>query len=174
MPSPVIDLGHHNATPGWNAIKASGVVGIIHKVTEGRSYVDPTYSQRAHDADAVGLLFLPHHFLHPGSISSQMDWFLAHSSPPSGGRIVTDYETDATLDELCDAVEYLCDIRPDLQITVYSGHTIKNQLGDTIRGNVRMDMSTDKEAQRAIEHDVPEKQARGMLPDPCNVSFHRL
>jgi len=136
MSSPVIDLSHHNPTPDWNALKAAGVVGIIHKATEGTSYVDPTYGQRAHDAAAAGLIFVPYHFLHPGSISAQMDWFLSHSSPPAGGRVALDYETDATLDELCEAVEYLWEIRPDLQITVYSGHTIKDQLGDSIRGEL--------------------------------------
>lgn len=135
MVSPVIDLSHHNPEPDWAALKASGVVAIIHKATQGTGYVDPTYGSRSLKAEGVGLLWAPYHFLEGDKITQQMDWFLDRTDPPQGGRMVIDHEQNATLDDLCDAVTYLWSKRPDLEITIYSGHLIKEQLGTTtVRG----------------------------------------
>lgn len=131
MVSPVIDLSHHNPEPDWKALKHGGVIAVMMKATEGTSYVDPTWASRALKAQDAGLLIAPYHFFKGGNVTKQMDWFLSQSAAPQGGRIVIDHETDATLDELCQAVTYVRGKRPDLQLTVYSGHTIKEQLGST-------------------------------------------
>jgi GH25 family lysozyme M1 (1,4-beta-N-acetylmuramidase) len=137
MTSPVIDLSHHNPQPNWSQMKQAGVLACIMKASQGISYQDPTWDQRSRDAASAGLLVCPYHFLEGGQITKQMDWFLGVADPPQGGRLVLDHETDATLDELCQAVTYLWSKRPDLQLTVYSGHTIKEQLGDiTVRGEL--------------------------------------
>jgi GH25 family lysozyme M1 (1,4-beta-N-acetylmuramidase) len=133
MTSPVIDLSHHNPSPDWQGLKAGGVIAAILKCTEGVSYVDPTYGQRVNDAALAGVMTAPYHFLSAGSIPQQMDWFLSRAGVAQGGRVVLDHETDATLDELCHAVVYLGQARPDLQVTIYSGHTIKDQLGGSAR-----------------------------------------
>jgi len=129
MPSPVIDLSHNNPTPDWKALKQNGVIAVILKCTENISYVDPTWQERSVAAKQAGLLLAPYHFFHASNIQKQMDWFLSKADPPHGGRVVLDHETDASVNELCEAVTYLWDKRPDLQITIYSGHTIKEQLG---------------------------------------------
>jgi hypothetical protein len=47
--------------------------------------------------------------------------------------MVLDHEDPGvSLSDLEDAVEYLLDCRPDLQISIYSGHLIKDQLGDRL------------------------------------------
>jgi GH25 family lysozyme M1 (1,4-beta-N-acetylmuramidase) len=48
---------------------------------------------------------------------------------PLGSRVCIDHEEQATLAELEQAVQRIRDQRPDLQVTVYSGHLIKEQLG---------------------------------------------
>lgn len=130
MTSPVIDLSHHNPEPNWSQLKATDVRAIFHKASQGTSYEDPTYHDRWLKATSAGFLWAPYHFLEGTQITKQMDWFLDVSEPPEGGRVVLDHEQDATLDQLCQAVAYLQSKRPDLQITIYSGHTIKEQLGD--------------------------------------------
>lgn len=35
----VIDLSHHNGNPDLAGAKASGIAGVIHKATQGRSYL---------------------------------------------------------------------------------------------------------------------------------------
>jgi lysozyme len=51
--------------------------------------------------------------------------------PQPGERCVIDYEeSGCTLTALRDSVQALLDYKRDLQITVYSGHLLKEQLGD--------------------------------------------
>lgn len=135
MPSPVIDLSHHNPTPDWPKLKQSGVLAVIMKCTENTGYADPTWPDRAQAAKSVGLMVAPYHFFKAGNVERQMDWFLANAQAPHGGRVIIDHEEKASLDELCRAVTYLWQQRWDLQITIYSGHTIKDQLGTTTRRN---------------------------------------
>ena len=39
----VIDLSHHNNSVDFGKLAAAGVVGVIHKATQGADGVDPTY-----------------------------------------------------------------------------------------------------------------------------------
>jgi lysozyme len=137
MASPVIDLSHHNPDPSWSTIKSAGVIGVILKATQGVSYVDDTYLARRHDALSAGLCVSSYHFLEVGNIEAQMEHFLDTVQPVRGERVCLDYEDYdgqcATIDELCEAVEYLLTMMPDLQITIYSGHSIKAALGENLR-----------------------------------------
>lgn len=126
---PVIDLSHHNPTPDWDKLKAAGCIGVIHKATEGTSYVDKTLFSRAKEAMAAGLKWSTYHFLRPGKITAQIDHYLATIDPVEGERIVLDHEdAGVSLTDLEKAVRYIATIRPDLQVTIYSGHLIKEQL----------------------------------------------
>jgi lysozyme len=58
--------------------------------------------------------------------------YLRTINPVEGERVVIDYEeAGCTLDGLHDAVQALIDHGMDLQIAVYSGHLLKDQLGTT-------------------------------------------
>ena len=37
----IVDLSHHNGNVNLAQAKAPGIVGVIHKATQGTSYVDP-------------------------------------------------------------------------------------------------------------------------------------
>lgn len=127
----VIDLSHWNPTPDWATLKANGTVGVIHKATEGTSYIDDTLFKRAGAAMAAGLCWSTYHFLKHGNVEAQMAHYIKTIQPQKGERVCIDHEdADVTLEDLRRAVQYLLNVRPDLQITVYSGHTIKEQLGD--------------------------------------------
>jgi GH25 family lysozyme M1 (1,4-beta-N-acetylmuramidase) len=126
----VVDLSHWNPTPDWAALKAGGTVGVIHKATEGTGNVDGTLFDRAKAAMAVGLKWSTYHFLRPGSLPQQMDHYLKTINPVQGERVCLDYEdTGVHIGDLEYCVNYIRGKRPDLQITIYSGHVIKEQLG---------------------------------------------
>lgn len=131
MPSPVIDLSHHNPTPDWAKLKGGGVAGVIHKATESYNYTDPMLFKRAKAAMDAGLLWSTYHFLRPGSMEDQIAFYLKTIDPVPGERVCLDFEDDdMTLDELRQAVQLLQADPRDLQVTIYSGNTIKDKLGD--------------------------------------------
>ena len=39
----VIDISHHNANLDFQQAKAAGILGVIHKATQGLTYKDPMY-----------------------------------------------------------------------------------------------------------------------------------
>jgi len=131
MPNPVIiDISHHQPDPiDWGKVKSGGTVGVILKATEGTSYTDPTYASRKQAALAAGLTVSSYHFFKKGNPTGQMSYFLKVVKPVEGERVVIDHETDASLDELKQAVQWLMTNAPEVEITIYSGHTIKDQLG---------------------------------------------
>jgi lysozyme len=128
----VIDVSHYNTVTSWAAVKASGVVGAIFKATEGVGYEDPSLKSGFADALKSGLACCTYHYLHHGNADGQMDYYLGVIDPQDGERVIIDYEhDDCTLDDLHEAVQRLLDFGHDLQITVYSGHLLKDQLGNS-------------------------------------------
>jgi len=127
----VVDLSHYQPTPDWQKLKAAGVVGVILKCTDGAGYVDPTFASRYDAAIAAGLAVSTYHFLRPGNIQTQMNFYLNTLKPRNGERLCLDHEdAGVTLKELEQAVAYLQTDSRDIQVTVYSGHLIKDQLRD--------------------------------------------
>lgn len=130
MPSPVVDLSHWNPTPDWAKLKAGGVVGVIHKATESTGYVDDQLFSRAKAALAAGLKWSTYHFLRPGSMQAQMQHYLSTINPVPGERVCLDHEdAGVSLANLEQAVKLLQADPRKLQVTIYSGHVIKDQLG---------------------------------------------
>lgn len=126
----VIDISHYQPDPiNWKQLKDAGTIGVIHKATEGNSYVDDKLFSRAKAATDAGLCWSTYHFLRPGSMTDQIDHYLNTINPKVGERICLDHEDDrVSLDDLCQCVDYILEKRGDLQITIYSGHLIKDQL----------------------------------------------
>lgn len=127
----IVDLSHHNPEPNWRQLKAAGIVGVILKATEGKTYIDDTFSPRREAARAAGLIVSSYHFLKHGSVPEQMSHYLDVVAPTVGERVVIDYEDAACrLDDLRIAVDRLRAQPLDLQITIYAGHLLKEQLGN--------------------------------------------
>lgn len=126
----VVDLSHHNTVTDFGAAEAAGVVGIIHKATEGTSFIDSDYHQREFDADEAGLAWASYHFLKHGRVVEQISHYLSFADPVPGARVCIDYEDEAcTLDDLHQAIDAIQDIDPSLQICIYGGHLLKQHLG---------------------------------------------
>lgn len=58
----VIDLSHWNQDIDFRLTKEDGILGIIHKATQGLKYIDPTYVERKKTAEEEGILWGAYHF----------------------------------------------------------------------------------------------------------------
>jgi GH25 family lysozyme M1 (1,4-beta-N-acetylmuramidase) len=52
----VVDLSHHNDVADFDAVKAAGIAGVIHKATESVGFTDKLYADRRGRALGVGKL----------------------------------------------------------------------------------------------------------------------
>lgn len=125
-----IDISHWQNFPDFKKVRAAGVIAMVHKSTEGTSYVDPNRATNCSNATKHGIKCCCYHWIKPGNAKAQMQFFLKTVDPVIGERMVIDYEEDGcTLSDLKEAVQTLLDDPRALQITVYSGHLLKEQLG---------------------------------------------
>ncbi len=90
----VIDLSHHNARPDFVSAKADGILGVIHKATQGIQFSDPQYAIRRPSAVAAGLLWGAYHFGVGGDGSAQADRFLSVTKPVPTDLLVLDLESN--------------------------------------------------------------------------------
>ncbi len=71
-----VDLSHHNQDVDLATARRSGLVGLLHKATQGVSFVDPTWVERARQARELGLLLGAYHFCTNEPVEAQLDHFL--------------------------------------------------------------------------------------------------
>jgi lysozyme len=137
MPTPrVIDLSHHNSIPkDLLEAKEAGIIGCIHKLTEGSSHVDDKVQARHYLATQAGMAWGLYHFLRPGDMDQQAMFFLdkAHELGVIDPNtvLVADHEDQSVsgeeLKRFLDAIEEMSGRSP----VVYSGHVLKEQLEGT-------------------------------------------
>ena len=125
----VVDLSHWDSVDSFEDAKDDGVVGIIHKATEADNYFDPTYNQRKRDALAAGLLWGAYHFLRPGNMKDQAQYFVSKVGTTLG-VYAADHEDEGV--SLADLKTFLSEVRrlTGQSPIIYSGHVLKDQLGD--------------------------------------------
>lgn len=58
----VIDISHNVKVTSFAAVRRSNILAVIHKVTEGGDWFDPSYASRRRQAEAAGLLWGGYHF----------------------------------------------------------------------------------------------------------------
>jgi GH25 family lysozyme M1 (1,4-beta-N-acetylmuramidase) len=92
----VIDI-FHGDNPGpnpidFNAVKNFGVVGVIHKATEGTTDADPLYNRRRAETVAAGLSFGAYHFFHGTDPVAEADFFLKTAQPDKDTLVALDWE----------------------------------------------------------------------------------
>lgn len=127
-----IDISHWQGFPDFNKVKAAGVIAMIHKATEGTSYADPNRAKNCSNAIKAGIKCCCYHWIKPGNNArQQMEYFISVVDPTPGERMVIDYEENGCmLDQLKVAVQTLLDDPRGLQVTIYSGHLLKEQLAN--------------------------------------------
>jgi GH25 family lysozyme M1 (1,4-beta-N-acetylmuramidase) len=119
----VVDLSHHNEVADFDAVKAAGIAGIIHKATETTGFADKMCAIRRGHAMSAGLLWGAYHFLRPVSVAAQVDFFLKVAAPDNTPLLALDHEFLLRVE---DAV--------GRKAVLYSGSLIKEQLGNRIDG----------------------------------------
>lgn len=99
MPDPlnaVVDLSHHNGNVDLQLAKADGVVGVIHKATQGTTGVDPMYQTNRAKAAAAGLLWGAYHFATGDDGVAQAQHFLDVVGTFDNTLLVLDLEANPT------------------------------------------------------------------------------
>ena len=136
MPGPinvVIDLSHHNAHVDLAAAANAGIVGVIHKATEGMTFVDNMYTVRRLQAAAHGLLWGAYHF-GTGSAdgATQARRFLEIARPDAQTLVVLDFEESKgismTLEQAREFVNAIHDTLKRFPV-LYGGVFLKSLLG---------------------------------------------
>ena len=130
----VIDISHHNTLAGpdsFRQVKASGIVGIIHKASQGVSFIDSKYAARRQAILDAGLMFGGYHFADSSPAKAQAHYFLNAARPDENTLVALDFEPngDRTMD-LDGARAFLEVIEEELgrKAVLYSGNLIKEEL----------------------------------------------
>ena len=129
----VIDLSHHNGSVDFARIAAAGVLGVIHKATQGTDTVDPLYAERRVAARAAGLLWGAYHFGTGADGVAQAVHFLDVVGADPATLLVLDFEGNPqgpsmTLEEARAFVTHVQSVTGRYP-GFYSGHDVKDLLG---------------------------------------------
>jgi lysozyme len=138
LPTPllnvIVDLSHHNTITSFEDARAAGVQAVIHKATEGVTFVDAMHDDRKARAKAAGLLWGAYHFGTGGDVIGQVAHFLSIANPAPGDLLVLDFEPNPTEQTmtLADAEEFVTRVKAATgRVPVlYSGRSfLMSQLG---------------------------------------------
>lgn len=89
----VIDISHHNgAGIDFRAVKASGILGVIHKASQGGTYEDPMYNENRIAAIAAGLRFGSYHFGTSDGAVDEASFYLETCEMRPGELMALDFE----------------------------------------------------------------------------------
>ncbi|MBZ5600191.1 MAG: glycoside hydrolase family 25 protein [Acidobacteriia bacterium] len=129
----VVDLSHFNATLDFTAARQSGVVGVIHKVTQGTQYRDPLYLSHKSKASAAGMLWGAYHFGVGADGVEQGEHFLNTVNPDVQTLLVLDFEANPQgpsmdLEQARAFVTHVQDVTGRFP-GLYGGHYLKQLLG---------------------------------------------
>lgn len=137
MPDPlnaVVDLSHHNGNVDLQAAKGDGIVGVIHKATQGLTGVDPMYVTNRGKATTAGLLWGAYHFGTGGDGAGQAQHFLATVGNVDNTLLVLDFEQNpgGSSMSLADARAFVTQVNQSTGRFpgFYSGSYIKQLLGN--------------------------------------------
>jgi lysozyme len=130
----VVDLSHFNSVSSFETVKADGIVGIIHKATQGTTMTDSKYHARESAAKAAGLWWGAYHFGVGGDGVAQAKYFLSVVKPGPTDLLVLDLEENPggagmTLAEAEDFVKYV-EAETGRWPGLYGGSYVKQLLGN--------------------------------------------
>lgn len=131
----VLDLSHYNTVTSWQQVKDAGIIGIIHKASEGASYVDDHYSAAKSEALAHGLLWGAYHFGNGSNVDAQLDNFLRVAGVDDQTLYALDWEDDPHGNTMgIPLVTWFLaniELRTGRKGVLYSGNTVKTALRST-------------------------------------------
>lgn len=131
MRADVIDMYHGDVVADFHKVKAAGVVGIIHKATQGATGTDSAYAERRKMAIDAGLLWGAYHFNDGENVASQVQHFLDAAQPDASTLMCLDFEdnraSNMSIGEARVFLSLLGQHVPDP--VIYSGNRVKDLLG---------------------------------------------
>ncbi|MER5911521.1 GH25 family lysozyme [Streptomyces sp. NPDC001982] len=97
---------------------------VFIKATEGRSYVNPRLSAQTKTARDAGLVVGFYHFLWPGNLTAQAEYFVKHAPEKAGDILAVDWETTSEGTHASNAekdlfIRKVKDLRPSHQVVLY-------------------------------------------------------
>lgn len=128
----VVDISHHQQTVDFDLMKADGIVGVIHKATQGTRFIDPDYRERKRQAKDAGLLWGAYHFGTGSSGIDQADHFLEVARAEVDDLVVLDFEGNpqgASIGRI-QARDFISSVHQSLDRFpgFYSGHFVKEDI----------------------------------------------
>lgn len=132
----VIDISHHQKIVDFKKARAAGVVGVVHKATQGTHFVDGKYAARKKAALQAGLLWGAYHFGTGNDVDRQVSHFLQATKPDSTFLLVLDFEKNEQKPEnsmsLAQARAFLNELekRSGQHPTIYTGHYMYDVAGN--------------------------------------------
>ena len=138
----VVDLSHHNGEVDLLRAKGDGILGVIHKATQGVSYRDPTYLENRKKASDARLLWGAYHFGTGSDGVTQAEHFLQVVQPGPDCLLILDFEGNQQGPSMSleEARAFASHVREQTGRWpgLYSGHYVKELLGtqtDSILAN---------------------------------------
>jgi lysozyme len=90
----VVDLNHAN-TINFTKVKAAGILGIIHKATQGVGYRDHAYQSRRSAAEAMGFLWGAYDFATGDEVEANVAAFFEAAQPGPTTLMCLDFEDNS-------------------------------------------------------------------------------
>jgi lysozyme len=132
----IIDLSHHNGVVDFHLVRATGVLGVFGKASQGLGYVDPAYERNAAEARNVGLMWGAYHFGINADGAAQAEHFLSVSGTDPTTLLALDFEPNTTFEGTMTVDQARAFVSRIHQITgrwpgLYGGSLIRQALGQT-------------------------------------------
>jgi lysozyme len=140
----VIDIYHGNVVNDFGALKAAGIIGVIHKASQGANYADPLYAKRRQLATNAGLLWGAYTFNTGEDVTAQVAQFFSHAEPDANTLMALDFEDNPNSQmSIGQARQFLnqADAKLGRKLVLYSGNRVKDILGgqvDSFLGSHRL------------------------------------
>lgn len=101
-----------------------GLSFVFVKATEGRSYVNPRLGAQTQRARDAGMVVGFYHFLWPGNLTAQAEYFVGKAPDRPGDLLAVDWErtsegTHASNSEKDRFIKKLKELRPDNRVVLY-------------------------------------------------------
>ncbi len=131
----VVDISHFQSNVDFAAVKADGLLGVIHKATQGATYTDPEYASKRSAALDQGLLWGAYHFGTAQDVPTQVTHFLDVAAADSNTLLVLDWEENGIASQgtmsLDQAIEFVERVKAAVgqYPVLYGGSLIKNSVG---------------------------------------------
>lgn len=127
----VIDIYHGDPVTDFAAVKASGIVGVIHKASQGAGIVDSSYATRRKLALAAGLKWGAYHFMSLEDGEHQAEHFLSMADADADTLVALDWENVGQAEPSAHLARAFLEVIQDKlgrRAKIYSGNVAKEQI----------------------------------------------